>query len=361
MSWFISKGVHIVGMAAAVPEYREGIEEYKKFFDIEEVEKFINSTGVKSTHKSTAMQTASDLGYAAAVRLLEGLSIDRSEIGVMTFVTLSPDYKKPSTSCVLHKRLGLSDECTVMDVGHGCAGFVYGHQVMQSLLSTSDARYGLLVLGETTSKLVGPHDHNYMMFGDAGAAVLYERDGLGECTTLLKSDGSRYKAIIVPGGGFRNPKPDDNAVVCRDGAKRTHYDLFMNGIDVFAFSISDVPKAISEYFERTNTSAENYDVFALHQANKRILSLIAKKIGADLNKVPICIEEYGNTSSVSIPLALCDCYGSQSAEPVRVLASGFGVGLAWGVTTFELNPKAVFPVVLTSEHFDEGIIDIRML
>lgn len=361
MPYFTSKGVGIVGMAAAVPKNKVDSGSFKERFDEAVIDKFVKSTGIGASHQTLPNQTASDLGFAAAENLLNSLHIDRKKIGILVFVTLSPDYRKPATSCVLQKRLGLPTYCACMDVGHGCAGFVYGNQVMQSLMMGSDAELGLLVLGETTSKVISKGDHNSMMFGDAGAAILYEHRDDEEHLSLLQADGNRFRSLIVPAGGFRDMNPEVTEYISGDGVKHSKYDMFMDGMTVFVFSTNDVPKTINEYLDKIGKNAEDFQSVFFHQANRYILQVLTKKFHLPKEKVPICLDRYGNTSSVSIPLTICDHYGHMDGGVEDVLACGFGVGLAWGVTTLRLDPKTILPILETDEYFAEGVIDTSAL
>lgn len=358
MAWFHTSGVGIDCMAAAVPKNRNTVDSYIERYGEVTVEKFKKSTGIKSNHQTNENQTASDLGYAAAEHLLKEMNIDRQDVGILLFITLSPDYRKPATACILQMRLGLSMDCACMDAGHGCAGFVYGHQLMESMLSNCDSKYGLLILGETTSKLISEDDHSSMMFGDAGAAILYKKDKAESNHTLLKTDGSRFKDLVVPAGGFREMYTSHEQYLCSDGTKRSKYDLHMDGMDVFVFSTNDVPATMKEYLSDTKTVITDYDCVAFHQANCQILNLLTRKFRIDKEKVPICIDRYGNTSSVSIPLALCDYYGDKNIGEQRVLASGFGVGLAWGVTSFILDANRVLPIIETDDYYKDGILNL---
>ena len=352
MAIFCSNNVSIAGIASAV---------LKNEFDIKTVEKFQKSTGINETRKTLKNQVASDLGYEAANHLINELNVDKNEIGILVFVTLSPDYRRPATSCVLQKRLGLNKECAALDVSHGCSGFIYGHQVIESMMQTSDVKYGLLILGETASKIVGKNDHTKMLFGDAGAAVLYEKDDLSSNTSLLYTDGTGFKSIILPGGGFRDMNSEPNEILCSDGTIRTQYDLQMDGAEVMSFTISDVPKAINEFLDYTKTSMDDYNRIIFHQANSFIIKQLSRKYKLVSEKVPISIDRYGNTSSVSIPLTLCDYYGEKQGNIDEILACGFGVGLSWGVTAFSVNSDTIFPVIETDEYYQEGIIDISKL
>ncbi len=352
MSIFRSSGNSICGISTAVPKTVIDNESYSDSFGIKEVHKFVKYSGVRRVHKTSEKQTAADLGFAAAEHLLKEQQINRSDIGVLLFVSLSPDYRRPPTSCVLQYRLGLDSECSCWDIGHGCSGFVYGHQTMMSLMDSSDHRYGLMILGETSSKLMSPNDRSIMLFGDAGSAILYQKDVSGTNITILKTNGSGYRDIIVPGGGFRNRFPADTPEVCDDGILRTENELRMNGINIHNFTTSEVPAMIRDYLTYTDTGINDYDRIFLHQANKSILDILNAGLGVDEEKAPNCLENYGNTSCTSIPLMMCDYYGNKNVTE-RVLACGFGVGLSWGITSFVIDPGCILPIIETDDHFEE--------
>lgn len=360
MAWFTTSGVEIVGMAAAVPTQKADAEFHSRRFDRKEIEKFIKSTGVECSRWATEDQTASDLGYAAAENLLKQMNIDRRQIGILAFLSCSSDYRKPATACVLQMRLGLLNSCASIDIALGCAGFVYGDQIVRSLVSSADAEYGLLILGETPTKTMGVHDRTSMLFGDAGAAVLYKKKNCNINKTILCTDGYGYKTIILPAGGFRDLHPSHEEYMCPDGVMRSKYDVYMDGLKVFAFSVNDVAETMKEFFFEMKTDVTFYDKIFIHQANQLIIRQLCKKFKIAKEKVPIILNKYGNTSSTSIPLAICDQYGGdESIKPENVLAVGFGIGLSWGVTSFEIAPQTVLPVIESEDCFSEGKIDLR--
>ena len=355
MAFFVNNGIRITGMVTAVPDNQVPVERFIERFGEEAVQRFTEGTGIHSIYNALSDQTASDLAYAAAEELFGRESVDKDRIGVMVFVTQSPDYRRPSSACVLQKRLSLPMDCACVEVELGCSGFVYGMQTAMSMMATSDTEYGLVLIGETASKLVDPMDKSIvMMYGDAGAAVLLKKEGSEQIKTLLKSDGNRYKAIVLPAGGFRDMHPDHERFVCSDGSERSLYDIFMDGTSVFSFSITDVPRTIKEYYAKTDTTADDYDVIALHQANQYILKQVIKRIKAPIDKVPISIDRYGNTGGISIPLTLCDKYGEEKAGIVKALMSGFGIGLSWGVTSALIDTEEVYPIIKTSHCYTEG-------
>ena len=356
--------IKISGIVTSVPKNKEVLrDKYVSVFGEEMVEGFIKTTGVVERRIATTEQTASDFAYVAARYLLEQKKIDRESIGVCVFVTQTPDYKIPATACVLHKRLGLSKDCMAFDVNLGCSGYVYGLQIVASLLETMNYRYGLLLVGDTSNKKslfdagISPTDSSsVMLFGEGGAATLLEKgEGDSEIRTAFRTDGDGFKAIIVPAGAARKPVASFERVLWADGNKRSDYDLFMNGVDVFSFSISEVPRMINDYFEESREEKDSFDCYAFHQANCYIFKQIVKRARIPKEKVHISMDRYGNTSVTSIPLTICDRYGGESErKDCRIFACGFGVGLSWGICTFSVNQSDVFPIIETDEFYTEG-------
>ena len=361
MAFFHTKGIRIAGIACAIPDNLVTVESFSSVFGEEIPAKFSAGTGIKAMYKALPEQTASDLAYSAAQNLFSHIDIDRNKIGALLFVTQSPDYRRPASACVLQHRLGLPVDCAAMDIGLGCSGFIYGLHTAMSLMESSDMEYCLLLLGETASKLVDPLDKSIvMMYGDAGAAVLLERDSEAETTTLLRSDGSRFKTIILPAGGFRDMTPPYQKVLCSDGIERSLYDIHMDGTSVFSFSITDVPRAIADYLKFTGSDVADYDVFVFHQANEFIIKQLKRKFKLPEGKVPISIDRYGNTGGISIPLTLCEAYSGGSAGILNAFMCGFGIGLSWGVSSIKIDTKLLYPIVKTSDYYEEGKIKSEM-
>ena len=362
MAFLYSRGIGIAGMACAVPDQRVTVESFTPVFGEEATVKFTAGTGIRAMYKALPEQTAGDLAFAAAENLFRHCPVDRDKIGILLFVTQSPDYRRPATACVLQHRLGLPMDCAAMDIGLGCSGFVYGLQTAMSMMERSDAAYGLLLLGETASKLVNPKDKSIaMMYGDAGAAILLERRPGAASTALLRSDGNRFRTIILPAGGFRDMNPPGDTFLCNDGIERSLYDIYMEGTSVFSFSISDVPKAIRDYLAHTGTAAGDYDLFLFHQANGFIIQQLSRKFKLSKDQVPTSLEEYGNSGGISIPLTLCANFGDRDEGVKKTLMAGFGIGLSWGVIDAEIDTARVCPVVKTRDWFEEGRITPQML
>lgn len=360
MPLFNFRNIKISAVASAVPTTIVKSTDFNDKFGAEAVEKFVDMTGVEEHRNTHEHQTASDLGFVAAEKILNEKNIDRNSIGALIFGAHSTDYRRPATACVLHKRLGLSKECAAYDISLGCSAFVYCVQVAASMMQCSDIERALVIVGETLSKMVNEDDKStVMLFGDGGAAVLLEKTTENsEIKGLLRSDGEGYKAIIAPAGGFRNLNAVNEPMMWADGNLRTLYNTNMNGTDVFSFTISDVPKAIKNFLTATETTVDDYDCFAMHQANRFIHKQLAKKLKVDLEKMPTCLDKYGNTSAPAIPLLLSDTYGNTDEDRnISVIMCGFGVGLSWGVLSAEMNIKDIYPVIETDDYFAEGIIN----
>jgi len=360
MPFFQFKNIKISAISAAVPITVIKIDDFIERFGTEYVEKFKESTGIHEFRKSKEHQTASDLCFAAAEKILTNKEINRDEIEALIFVAHSTDYRRPATACVLHKRLQLNKNCAAFDIGLGCSAFVYGLQVTCSMMQSSNIKKALFLTGETLTKMVNPKDKSVsMLFGDGGSAVLLEKkEDADDIKGILKTDGTGYKAIIAPAGGFRNMSAPQDEFEWPDGNIRSLYNTIMQGEDVFSFSISSVPKTVKEFLTETGTNVEDYDCFAFHQANQFISQTLAKKLKIDPTKMPLCLNHYGNPSAPAIPLVICDKYGnSEENEDVKFLMCGFGVGLSWGVCSATINKKDIMPVIETDEIFEEGIIN----
>lgn len=348
MATFKIENINIVGISACVPKNIIANRDSKLFNKSEELDAYINSTGVEFRRIVDKDICSSDLCFEAAERLLSELKWDKKDIDVCFFVSQTPDYIYPATSCILQNRLGLSENCMCLDISCGCPGYVYGMSSISAIMSASKMKKGLLLVGETVSKTRSPFDKVNLISGDAGTCTALEFNDNCNNTMLfdLYVDGGGWDSIVIPGGGFRNmiTKESLEYKVDDDGIKRTKLHTKMDGAGVFAFAISRVPKSINNLFEKYSLKKEDIDYFIFHQANLFINRKIQKKLSLDDSKVPMNLKNFGNTSSTSIPLNIV-CNLQNKLDNKRVLACGFGVGLSWGNVVFDAKRIKILDLI----------------
>lgn len=343
--------VKIAAIAASVPE--EEVDIAAKLNDPEEdprfIKQFMKNTGIRARRKSGYDQTAGDFSYSAAKQIMDAGYYRPEEIGVLINITQTPDYRTPATALVMQKRLGLSKDCLVFDINLGCSGFVYGVSLAASILKTSTASKGLVTVGDTLARgrkhvKLKRSSNTGLLFGDASAAILVEKDAdHGFCSALM-SDGTGHKALSSPYNAWRHPVGPES--------------IPGDDIAVFNFTIREVPAILREYMEKTDTMVEDYDALVLHQANMMILKNIAKRVGMPMEKVPVCLDRFGNTSGCSVPLTIVDKYGEKEEDrEVNLLTSSFGIGLSWGVVGFKINVRDILPLAVGKDTYDDGYSD----
>ena len=334
---FALPGVRMRGVVSVTPERRLDNADFVERFGEDAVRDVTKMIGVETRYWVRPGQTTSDLCLVAGERLLERLDWARDSVDALIFVSQTPDQRLPATACVLHSRLGLPPHCQAFDVGLGCSGYVYGLWLASTLITAGCARV-LLMAGETSSLLIDHDDRGTaLLFGDAGTATALERDDDAPVTTfVLGTDGGGASNLIVPAGGFREPVQDSR----RAGPFNPEH-LFMDGGEVFAFTLRAVPKLVAETLAHAGCGVEEVDAFVLHQANRFMLTHLAKKIGARPDQAPINIDRFGNTSSATLPLVLTtDLAERLAASPANIALVGFGVGYSWGAALMQIGPLA---------------------
>ena len=350
MAKSVFKGIEIKGVAGAVPKEKVDHLTDHQFIPPEDRKKIVALTGVSEYRKAGPELCASDLCRAAAESLLQGLQVDPRTIDALILSTMTPDYRVPSTACLLQERLKLPNTTVAFDINMGCSGFVVGLYNAAALIQGAGLKRVLLLAGDTQTKLCYERDKNVVfLLGDAGTATLLEAsEGAEDIVIELMTDGGRFNNLFVPAGGFRRPSTEQTREVKEqpDGGLRSEEHLYMNGMEIFKFSSTDVVKSIAAFIEKEHLSVDRIDALFLHQANKFMNDKIAKKLQFPPEKVPYSIGIYGNTGSASIPLTLAHHYSKiPPVEKNRVLLSGFGVGLSWGVAFAELNRIYCPPVI----------------
>ncbi len=334
------QNVGIKAISACVPKNVNKNSDLGYLIPEEEIEKTINSIGIKEKRIADKDVTSSDLCFKAAKKLLEDNQIDPSEINALIFVSQTSDYHQPATSPILQDRLGLSKDTLCFDVNLACSGYVYGLSIAYSFAAQNGINKVLLLVGETMSKIVSPYDkESAPLFGDAGTATLIERGDYGDAIFSLHSDGSGAQVMVIPDGGFRNPTTPASfeEETDKNGNRRTREHFRMNGMDVFNFGMREEPKDIKKIVAEAGLTMDDIDILIYHQANKFMTDFFTKRIKFSTEKTPYSLEFFGNTSSASIPLTIVTAL--KNGYPVRekVILSGFGAGLSWGSSLVNLS------------------------
>lgn len=334
--------IGISGIAAAVPKNTINNYEYTANFPADDVREIVEKTGIKERRFAEPQHCASDLCAAAAEQLLTEMAVDRSEIDLLIFVSQTPDFRMPATSVLLQERLGLSKDTAAFDINLGCSAFVYGLSVAYSFMQNPGFRKVLLLDGETRSRVYSAKDRKTaFLFGDGGVAALIERGPqFGQSFFSLHSDGSRESLIKMDAGGYRNPSSPETLrekVVDEHGNMRSDEHGYMNGADVFNFVLREIPKNIKGILTAAATEAEDIDYWVFHQANIYMNNYLLKKLKLQEEKVPISLDKFGNTSSVSIPLTIVSELQQQLQDRKKVLLSGFGVGMSWASAVLQFE------------------------
>ncbi|GAU09373.1 3-oxoacyl-ACP synthase III family protein [Desulfoplanes formicivorans] len=308
-------------------------EELEAIYDGWSAGKIEKKTGIRVRHIAGEHETASDLGYHAAMKLFESGAITPDEIDFILFCSESPDYPIPPCACVLQDRLNIPNTAGALDFNLGCSGFVYGLGLAQGLIASGQAKNMLLITSETYSKYIHPDDKSVRtIFGDGAAATLITASKEQQIGPFVYgTDGSGFSNLIMTKGGTRSQSSIDSLQL----SEKTQFpdNLFMNGPEIFNFTIKAVPTAINQLLEKAKMGLDDIDYFVFHQANKYMVEHLRQKIGIDKNKFFIDILETGNTVSASVPIALSKAVtkGVIKAGDL-VLVIGYGVGYSWGTT-----------------------------
>jgi 3-oxoacyl-[acyl-carrier-protein] synthase-3 len=341
--------VAIKGVAASVPKQR--IENADYPYLSEKEKKFISSSiGIHSRRIAKEGVTASDLCYEAAVRLLDNLHWNTDEISILIFISQTPDYVTPCTAAVLQNRLGLPKSCLAFDINLGCSAYPYGLSVIASLLQNMPGAKGLLLVGDKSSQLVSYEDKSAaLLFSDAGSATALAHEvGDQPMWFNLNTDGGGAESLIVKGGAGRHPFHNKSLekVEQSEGIIRHELNLILKGLDIFKFSVTQVPPSIKKVVKEAQKELAEVDYFVLHQANKLINRTIGKRLKIDPEKMPDTLAQLGNSSSASIPITIVEQLGNTLSQGKHLLAlSGFGVGLSWGVALIEVENLPVIPLI----------------
>lgn len=343
--------VAIRGISACVPPK---VEENKDlpFYAPGEAEQVMAATGIERRHIATPDITVSDLCLKAAEQLIADLGWEKDSIDLLALVTQNPDYVNHPTSFVVHEQLGLPETTMCLDFYHGCPGWVAGLSSVASMVSAQGLHRVLFLDGDTVSKDQNAANREERpLFGDAATATALEYEaGAPSMFFNIGTKSDDGKALARQQGGYRNPYTLETLQKELDRlagklTKEEESDA-MDAMDVFSFAITKVPKALKKLCSQFEIDVDRIDHLVLHQANKLIVEAIAKRMKMPMEKVPVGLKNYGNTTSASIPLAIVsECGEAYRTNQQRSLVCGFGTGLAWGAAYFETQNLVIPPVI----------------
>ncbi|MDR1408146.1 MAG: ketoacyl-ACP synthase III [Tannerella sp.] len=347
MATITYKNVGIRAIAACVPSKTVYNKDLGYLIPEEEIEKTIRSTGIREKRFVEEDVCASDLCLSAAEKLLKDNHIDKASIDMLLFLSQTADYRIPATSPILQHRLGLSHSTACLDLTLGCSGYVYALSTAFAFAASAGINRVLLLVGETFSKITSPCDKvNAPLYGDAGTATLIEKGDFGMACFELCSDGDGAESVMMKAGGCRFPTTTDNLQpkMRKDGSKCSDNHIYMDGMDVFNFALKVVPKSVKNMAVTAGIALESLDCIVFHQANRFMTDFFIKKLKIMPEKVPYCMDRYGNTSSASIPLTIVSEL-SGVLDDKSLLICGFGAGLSWGTAYLRFSDCRVSPLI----------------
>lgn len=329
----------IKAITYTLPENEVTNENLVKDFPEWSVEKIADKVGINKRHIAAENQTSADLALDAAEKLfMENPVLKKEEIDFLLFCTQSSDYFLPTSACIIQDKLGLPTSCGALDFNLGCSGYVYGLSLAKGLVCGGIAKNVLLLTGETYSKFMHPKDKgNRTIFGDAASATLVSTEGFVEIGNFsLGTDGKGAENLIVKTGGMRNRKRANDVKFEENGNPLSSDHLYMNGTEIFNFTIEAVPSLVKSTLANNNLQSDDINGYVFHQANKFILNYLRKKLKIDTDKFHYYMSEVGNTVSSTIPIVLVEKL-RENAITGNILITGFGVGYSWGGTILKIN------------------------
>jgi 3-oxoacyl-[acyl-carrier-protein] synthase-3 len=285
-------------------------------------------TGIRTRYVAAPNETPSDLAFEACNKLFRTHAIDPNSIDFLLYCTQTPDYPLPTTACLLQSRLGLGTCTGALDFNLGCSGYVYGLSLAEGLICSGQAKRVLLVTAETYSKYIAADDRSLRpIFSDAAAATLLDAV---EFPTLrgfeFGTDGRGADTLIVCDGGARAPQ---DAIRPRR-RKRWGSRLYMDGPGLIDFTVGSIPQLIQNILAKAKLSMEDIDLLLMHQATRKMLELLQSSLCVDEDRLPIRLENRGNTVSSTLPILIDDLREEGRLKPGKThLLIGFGVGWSW--------------------------------
>lgn len=364
MSMFSFKGISIKAIAAAVPTYVHTFDQSSK-----RVARFSKQMGIDEVHISLTEQTSLDVGYAALTEALNHISWQSKDLDLVIFNTQSPDFRGGvGNSSLLHKYLGLREDCAVFDMTAGCAAIPYMVSVAASMMTcASDIRRVAVLCGDCKwMQFKNPDEIKALSVSLSGEGVgviilenkksyFVENDDIPPLTVELFAQGTGYLNLLnLP--SLKNVWHQSDEYIMPDGAHwhigHSDYKNYMNGMAIHEFVTTHVCINIKE---RWGAKLPSYDYFAFHQANQQILDLLCSNLGIAPERMLSSLKHYGNTSNASVLITLC-AHADKLKSGAHIFSAGYGMGLAWGFIDLTLPAGTVLPIISTEHRFTEHML-----
>lgn len=341
----------IVGTGSCLPERRVTNDEISGWVDTND-QWIRERTGIRE-RRIAMEETAADLGYQAALKALEDGSVSPKEVDLILVATISGEQIFPGTACQIQKLLE-ADGAAAFDISGACTGFVMAYHVAESLLETGMYETALVIGSECLSHLTDWTDRGTcILFGDGAGAALLKKGGGSIRLSAMHSDGKKGEALVCRSrsdkahgnlhlteaatkGQWKEALPEKTGKSGQSGQGDVSYFMEMDGQAVFKFAVKKVPEVIEEVLAKNRLNRQEIRYYVLHQANERIVEAVARRMEEPMEKFPVNMERYGNTSSASIPILLDEMNRAGRLAPGdKLVLAGFGAGLSWGAVLVE--------------------------
>lgn len=319
----------IIGTGSYVPEKILKNDDLAQF--VETSDEWIRErTGVEQRHVMTG-ETTADMAVKAAQKAIESAGINPEEVDMIIVSSVSSNLILPNTACYVQEQIGAVN-ATCFDINTACTGFMMAYNTVQSYINTGLIETALIIGAEGLSRIVDWSDRGTcILFGDGAGAAIVRKDENAVFETVMHADGKGGSALTCDTAYASRKRAFDEEEVVESEVDNTY--VRMDGKEVFRFAVKQVPMCIEELMEKMNITEADIDMFILHQANKRIIQGIVKRLGIAEEKAPMNVMKYGNTSSACIPILLDELVNDgKIKDGDRIIMSGFGAGLTWAAT-----------------------------
>lgn len=315
----------IIGTGSSIPNRKVTNDDLAKIMDTSD-EWIYSRTGIHSRHL-VEQETTTGMASDAAQKAMENAGVSPEEIDLIIVGSVSGDMCYPSTACLVQAKIGAVN-AVAYDISAGCSGFLFALNTAHAYIQSGIYQCALVIGAETLSKMMDWNDRSTcVLFGDGAGAAIVKANNAGIRAITQHSDGAGGDVLVCSNRGSNNPFVTSDTKL--DYTK-------MEGQEVFKFAVKMVPKCVQEVIEKAGLSVDDVDYFLLHQANKRIIESVSKRLKVSLDKFPTNIEHYGNTSAASIPILLDELNRKNTFQKGDIIVmSGFGAGLTWGATLLE--------------------------